>query len=72
MPYPAQTIDGEIVSVVEKRVGDGANSIYTTVLVAEDGRLFAPTRNGLRIVEIAAEDSGSEPVSETTEPPVED
>jgi hypothetical protein len=74
MAYPAQTVEGETIQVVEKRVGDGTNSINTTVLVADDGRLFAPTPNGLRVVEIAVEDDGADAdVSEVeTAVPVEE
>ena len=75
MAYPAQTVEGEIVQVVEKRVGDGTNSINTTILVSDDGRMFAPTPNGLRVVEIAVEDGGAadaEVSEDADEVPVED
>ena len=55
MGYPARTIDGETVNVVEKRIEDGSRAMESTVLVADDGREFGLTGNGLVLTPIGAD-----------------
>lgn len=52
MSYPVRTEKGEQVMIVEKMVAAGGASQNSTVLIADDGRKFRPTRNGLYVVEI--------------------
>lgn len=76
MNYPAKTTDGETVTIVDKRVMDASRAIQSTVLVAADGRTFAPARQGGLIEEILVMDdeADGEPAEdpETADDPAED
>jgi len=73
MGYPAETTGGETVTIVEKRTvaADAAHS--STILVAEDGRTFAPAKQGGLIEEITAIiEEGVETVVEEVKETVEE
>ena len=71
--YPAQTTEGETVNIVSKEVVAADDAHSSTILKSEDGRTFAPAKQGGLIEEITAiVEQGVETVVEEVKETFED
>lgn len=72
MPFPCETVEGETVQVTQKVIEQGDDVINSVLLTTEDGRQFRPAPNGLKIVEIAAEEEAPEAPADPPAPPADE
>lgn len=71
--YPALTVGGETVTIVEKRIeGSADRPMKSTILVDEDGNEYRPSANGLRLVPVDSEMSTGSAEADAEVPGSED